>query len=46
MQTSMKSHIWPLTYESGPKGDRTPDLMAASHNALNGVLCSVSAGRR
>jgi len=30
--------------ESGPKGIRTPDLMAASHNVLSGVLTSEYAG--
>jgi hypothetical protein len=27
-----------LTCGSGPRGIRSPDLMAASHKALNGVL--------
>jgi hypothetical protein len=30
----------------GPKGIRTPDLLAASHPALNGVLTSENAGRQ
>src|SRR5205814_528703 len=33
-----------LTCGSGPRGIRTPDLMAASHRAVNGVLCKESAG--
>ena len=34
----------PLTCDSGPKGIRTPDLLAASHTALNGVLTRENAG--
>jgi hypothetical protein len=35
----------PLTCTCGPKGIRTPDLLAASQNRVNGVLPSVFAGR-
>ena len=34
----------PLTCGSGPKGTRTPDLLAASQNRVNGVLTCENAG--
>ena len=35
---------WDASLRRGPKGIRTPDLLAASQTRLNGVLCSENAG--
>ena len=45
-----REHLHPLTAEvdhcgSGPKGIRTPDLLAASQNRASGVLTCINAGR-
>ena len=45
MTVALAGPIPPLTCGSGPKGIRTPDLLAASQNGLSGVLPSIFAGR-